>query len=164
MAAVPMVSEPVPSQESTQALSGLKEEIGESPLEEEMDTTEHKEAAASGEEKQASPAPSSPHSSLNSPLLPLPDFMTALNMMPSGKPPQGGVGRGEGAGQQPAPSSHDDLAQEGGLTLGPGPKEVLIEKFKQSEICDFPLFSLKAMVQNMELSPSTSLHLQTPDR
>ena len=122
--------EPVTSQEGAQKTPGLEGESGEKPLEE-MDTTEHQEAAANGEEKQASPAPSSPPSSLNSPLLPLPDFMTALNMMPSGKPPQGTT-VSEGVGQQPAPPR--EVPQEEQMTLGPGPKEVLIEKFKQSKL------------------------------
>ena len=91
-----------------------------------METAEHQEASGNGEEKEASPAPSSPHSSITSPLLPLPDFMTALNMMPSGgggtRPLQGGEGAGQKAAEQEEP-----------LTLGPGPKEVLIEKFKQSK-------------------------------
>ncbi len=109
------------------ALQGMLEkspdegkEQQEKPVEE-MDTAEHPEAAANGEEKQASPAPSTPPSSLSSPLLPLPDFMTALNMMPLGKPPEG-----KGEGQEP-PAVKEEL------DLGPGPKEVLIQKFKQSK-------------------------------
>lgn len=57
-------------------------------------------------------------SSPTSPLLPLPDFMTALNMKP--QPVQSKDAEQEGVKK----------AEEKKLVLGPGPKEVLIEKFK----------------------------------
>ena len=104
-----------------------REDWTEQLQEEAMDTAEHQEAAGNGEERQASPAPSSPSSSLTSPLLPLPDFMTALNMMPSGSGGQHPLATG-GAGGEEGPKPPEET-----MTLGPGPKEVLIEKFKQSE-------------------------------
>ena len=76
---------------------------------------------------ESSSFPTSPLS-LTSPLLPLPDFMTALNMQPQAE----GV-RWEGPVGVASNPVKEEEEEEGKMSLGPGPKEVLIEKFKQSK-------------------------------
>lgn len=65
-------------------------------------------------------------SSPTSPLIPLPDFMTALNMKP-----QTGTERGGSGGEGVESEGVAKFAKEEKLVLGLGPKEVLIEKFKK---------------------------------
>lgn len=91
----------------------------QSPKIEDMETLPSDETPM--KDKESSPALTS-SSSLPSPLLPLPDFMTALNMQPS----KTKVLEGEGV-------ANDSTAteEEVKMSLGPGPKEVLIQKFKQ---------------------------------
>lgn len=60
---------------------------------------------------------SQPSSNVTSPVLPLPDFMTALNMKP--------------AEDRETDNVKKEDFPKGELSLGPGPKEALIEKFKQ---------------------------------
>lgn len=68
-----------------------------------------------------------PTSSLPSPLLPLPDFMTALNMQ---------LNAAQGAESEGVASTNMDMEEEAGakMSVGPGSKEVLIEKFRRGEL------------------------------
>lgn len=87
----------------------------------EMETTPAR--PVSDKERPPSSTPT-PTSSLPSPLLPLPDFMNALNMQFSRK--QAATVEGEG----PVGVAKSPLETEK-MSLGPGSKEVLIEKFKK---------------------------------
>ena len=89
--------------------------------------TDMEVSVPSSQEQESSPAPTPP-SSLSSPLLPLPDFMTVLNMRSN--PTQGA---GSGGGANP-PEVENEEEEESNLSLGPGSKEVLVEKFRKGEL------------------------------
>lgn len=89
------------------------------------------EATAATAMDESSP-PISPTSSLPSPLLPLPDFMTALNMqLARDQPIDNGSSRAKVGKEDMTESPLVTKDDKTPMTLGPGPKEVLIEKFKQ---------------------------------
>ena len=68
-------------------------------------------------------------SSPTSPQLPLPDFMTALNMKPQFAPSQQQQLQQGGEDGKALEAPVEAVKEQ--LVLGPGPKEALAEKFKQ---------------------------------
>lgn len=135
-----------PSQEPERGKDGREESVGRESEGADMEVavpqseSEGTQEAPREKEPSRSPVPT-PTSSLASPLLPLPDFMTALNMQLAGgsaAPPAQGAGP---EGVAPGHMEGEPESQPAGLSLGPGSKEVLVEKFKKG-MCVGPTVEL----------------------